>query len=1221
MAANQEDGENGSGQRKSFSTLAQSIVENQLLTDDAENLELTEEMKEMLAKRRGKQNKPKSNVLDIEFMRQRYASGADVDSRLKLQLSAQKVSINELNKMLTTSVSSSRKRSRSSSQQLQSNDSSEEQECPLCSRSLAGLSALQISKHFDRCSRRGSKSTSLADESSERQLRDMFDTFDRDDEVFESHRELSNPRTKRKTPMSRSYNDDSDIFLAEEDEALLLDAVGGDNDEDDITKAASHKDDWEEDDYRSRLGRLADDKLESQDTSFGSKVCRQSWENLFEYQREGCKWLFSLFREGVGGILADEMGLGKTAQVAVHFGSLGKMNHQLNQKKQAVFLIVCPATVLVHWVKEMHRWAPTMRTGILHTISATGKEILSLSTEDLMHVLKNLRRSDISEGITVITSYETMRRSVEALTAIEWTAVCLDEGHKIRNPDAAVTIACKQLPAFHRLILSGTPIQNSLLELWCLFDFIYPGKLGNRQVFEDEFAYPIRMGAYAHASKLQYEIAIRCAGTLQRMVRPYLLRRKKDDLAQVANLPPKTEQVLFCPISTKQRTIYEQVLDSDEVKKVIARRIPAFRAINQLRKLCNHPALVYQDGALQWSTVKDMRLRQKLARDANTMLKSEMQDDQDEEDDTLQERLESTGAQMSQWSSGDASNRILWSDSGKLLVLSKILPIWKREGHKVLVFCQTTSMLHIIEQMVISMKFSYLRLDGQTPIGKRDHLIQQYNTDPSVFVMLLTTRTGGVGISLTAANRIVLFDPDWNPMTDIQARERAWRLGQLREVVIYRLITKGTIEEKIYHRQIFKLLLSHRVLDDPKQKNLFSKSQLQELFELAPEMSDSSIAADHREFQQSQLGIHASFLENHRAGDRSGIPGRELPAAGQVPIWHNDDDDQGEGDTMELDTSAQFRSHNPNESSSISLSQHRFATKADSEVASFHIETMTAEKQQEEAAVYDMLVDIHGGDAAAVDTALGVEEDDEDQINSSQRKPSRRQSTSSLSSIGNKNEHQAHDRKLLRALFDGEAIVSIYSHDFLEPGHEQKQKSKQQQEEARRLAQVADRRAQRAVQSLQSSSAVYQPSQPTASNELNQFNSTSSSSTATQSNRPTDVLSRYFGNVSANQQDAEQASSTSLLAAIRQRDSQLHSSNPKEQPIQNVSEVTGGIEEQLRARLLSAFRAQPSLTISTNGILQQFRDLGDQYAPLFRRLLRSVAILKEGTWVLRNKYK
>ncbi|KAJ1409782.1 P-loop containing nucleoside triphosphate hydrolase protein, partial [Ochromonadaceae sp. CCMP2298] len=563
---------------------------------------------------------------------------------------------------------------------------------------------------------------------------------------------------------------------------------------------------------------------------------------MYEYQREGVRWMHQLFEEGVGGILGDEMGLGKTAQIC---GGGGRRRVQEQGQAQgrvgagSIFLIVVPATVLHHWLQELYRWAPFMRSLVLHSISPTAAELMRLGDSAITRVLRRLQRSPCPThlpgispaggagvGLVVLATYEGLRRYRGSLATIEWTAVCLDEGQKIRNPETDITAVCKRLPAFHRMILSGTPIQNSLRELWSLVDFTYPGRLGSLPIFEQEFATPIRLGGYANANMnehghLQYEIAIRCAATLQKIVKPYLLRRKKDDLTSVTNLPPKTEQVLFCQISPRQRELYLNVLASDEVKAVLTRRMNAFRAINTLRKLCNHPALVYRNGQLLWSSAKP---KNGGVGDVGSLGGGEGEGDGEGDGEDDRDELDALSKR------GGAG--IVWADSGKLLVLSKVLPLWHSEGHKVLVFSQTRGMLGVIESMVRELGFKYLRLDGSTPVAKRAGIVHRFNTETDIFVMLLTTRTGGVGISLTAANRVVLYDPDWNPMVDMQSRERTWRLGQTREVTVYRLITRGTIEEKIYQRQIFKLLLSNRVLENPNQKALFSQTHMRELFEL-----------------------------------------------------------------------------------------------------------------------------------------------------------------------------------------------------------------------------------------------------------------------------------------------------------------------------------------------------------------------------------------------------
>lgn len=309
---------------------------------------------------------------------------------------------------------------------------------------------------------------------------------------------------------------------------------------------------------------------------------------------------------------------------------------------------------------------------------------------------------------------------------------------------------------------------------------------------------PIRIGGYRTATQLQVEVAVRTASSLQTLLRPYLLRRRKiGDLATaVLTLPKKTEQVLFCRLSEVQRKEYIKVLNSSDVSAALSGKGLVFRAILTLRGICNHPNLGL--------TAVNSAIKAKKG------YKEEMFEEEDIED----------------------RSDIDWEQSGKLLILSKILPIWKKEGHKVLLFSQSRAMLTLLERLVVTLQLRYLRMDGCTATGRRAGLVSAFNRDDSIFAMLLTTKTGGVGISLTAADRVVLVDPDWNPQTDVQARERAWRLGQTREVTIYRLITRGTIEEKIYQRQIFKMLLSSRILDNPRQKQMFSKSDLRELFSL-----------------------------------------------------------------------------------------------------------------------------------------------------------------------------------------------------------------------------------------------------------------------------------------------------------------------------------------------------------------------------------------------------
>eukprot|EP00878_Enallax_costatus_P017650 GHUV01018544.1.p1 GENE.GHUV01018544.1~~GHUV01018544.1.p1 ORF type:complete len:477 (+),score=112.58 GHUV01018544.1:60-1433(+) len=404
-------------------------------------------------------------------------------------------------------------------------------------------------------------------------------------------------------------------------------------------------------------------------------------------------------------------------------------------------LVVAPATVLRQWMTELRTWYPPLRVMLLHE---SGKSPYGAQRPDKQGILDlALSASDCS---LILTTYDQLRLQREMLLPVRWGVAVLDEGHKIRNPDAEVTLAAKQLQTVHRTIMSGSPIQNRLSELWSLFDFIFPGKLGTLPVFTAQFAIPITIGGYTNASKLQVQTAYRCAVVLRDLINPYLLRRRKADVA--AQLPKKTETVLFCMLTEQQRDLYRAYINSKDVGEILAGQRQALAGIDVLRKICNHPDLL-----------------QRTATQAN-------------EDYGNPER------------------------SGKLQVLSKVLAAWHAEGHKVLLFTQTQQMLDIIEKHAVSQGYSYHRMDGGTAIAQRGRLMDDFNTNPSRFLFLLTTKVGGLGVNLTGANRVAIYDPDWNPSTDTQARERAWRIGQGRPVTIYRLITSGTIEEKVYHRQV-----------------------------------------------------------------------------------------------------------------------------------------------------------------------------------------------------------------------------------------------------------------------------------------------------------------------------------------------------------------------------------------------------------------------------------
>ena len=595
-----------------------------------------------------------------------------------------------------------------------------------------------------------------------------------------------------------------------------------------VARDADFVDDGERDRYDARLDELEDEDEEDVVEFDGGLLLRASvYDSLFTYQRTGVKWLWELHMQGAGGIIGDEMGLGKTVQVAAFLDALRRTS------VAHCSLIVVPATVMSQWVREFHRWAPRMRVVLLH---ASGT--VHGGSGGVARMLRRWRKE--TPSLVVVTTYATVRTQSQHLLPFPFDYVILDEGHKIRNPNAEITLVCKQFRTSHRLILSGSPVQNNLSELWSLFDFVFPGKLGTLPVFETEFGVPITMGGYVNASVHAVQAAYKCAVLLRDIISPFLMRRMKKDVhVQMTN---KDEQILFTRLTPLQREIYVRYLESPEVVDVLHGNVRSFHAIQVLRKICNHPDLLKKD-------------------------------DKDEDADE-DEGKDAFGAP---------------EKSGKLQVVRDLLPVWKQQGHRVLLFSQTRMMLDILETMLTRLGYQYLRMDGTTNIKSRMTLIDQFNNDEENFVFLLTTRVGGLGVNLTGANRVLIFDPDWNPSTDAQARERAWRIGQKRDVSVYRLVTSGTIEEKIYHRQIFKHFLTDKVLKDPKQQRFFKNKDLKDLFTLGDDTGGSTETGDiFAQVAEKPKAEAGEGEDKGEGGDGGGEDGQDKQDGASPEVGHDE---------------------------------------------------------------------------------------------------------------------------------------------------------------------------------------------------------------------------------------------------------------------------------------------------------------------------------------------
>lgn len=443
---------------------------------------------------------------------------------------------------------------------------------------------------------------------------------------------------------------------------------------------------------------------------------------LRPYQKDGVAWIRFLRDHGFGGVLADEMGLGKTLQVLAHLSSaIQKRRAAPNGPVPAhPTLVICPTSLVFNWAAEAGRFTPDLR-------------VLVWSGPDRQRHADRIAQSDL-----VITSYALIRRDLEVHRNAGYDTVILDEAQHIKNRETQNARAVKAIRSEHRLVLTGTPLENSVLDLWSLYDFLMPGYLGSAQDFRERYEIPI--------------VRERDAGSLSRLtrrVRPFLLRRLKRDV--VKDLPKRLEQVTFCELNEEQAGVYQQLLAATRQEVLAAvggqglakSRMLVLTALLRLRQVCC-----------------DLRLLEKVA----------------------------GGSQPD----GRAP-------SGKVQLFGELLDEVLDGGHRVLVFSQFTTMLELLRDELAVREVPCCYLDGST--RDRAAVVERFQRDASVPVFLISLKAGGVGLNLTGADTVIHFDPWWNPAVEDQATDRAHRIGQTRVVTSYKLITRGTIEEKILQLQ------------------------------------------------------------------------------------------------------------------------------------------------------------------------------------------------------------------------------------------------------------------------------------------------------------------------------------------------------------------------------------------------------------------------------------
>ncbi|KAF7491029.1 DNA repair and recombination -like protein [Sarcoptes scabiei] len=509
-----------------------------------------------------------------------------------------------------------------------------------------------------------------------------------------------------------------------------------------------------------------------------------------------------------GCIMADEMGLGKTLQCITLIWTLLRQGPEARATIDKA-VIVAPSSLVKNWYNEINKWLG-MRVNAL-AIEGGSKEEIDRKLSSFINTISGRR---CCQPVLII-SYETFRLHTDILHSGEIGLVICDEGHRLKNQDNQTYLAINQIKAKRRVLISGTPIQNDLLEYFSLVQFVCPGLLGDSAEFRKHFENPILKGRDADASDEDHQKGQERLNELINLVNKIMIRRTSNILSKY--LPIKIEQIVCCELSSLQKQIYEKFLQSKALSKAInnengsndnKNRNTSLVAIIFLKKLCNSPQLAF-----------DMIIDNR-SKPQNDKMSSDLEN--------LLDCFPKDFAAIN-------NRQVIPNISGKLKILDMILAYVKNEtDDKVVLVSNYTQTLDLFEKLCRNRNYRYVRLDGTMSIKKRGKIVETFN-DPNNddFIFMLSSKAGGCGLNLIGANRLVMYDPDWNPANDGQAMARVWRDGQRKQCFIYRLLSTGTIEEKIFQRQTHKRALSSCVVDNEEDvERHFSVSDLKELFKL-----------------------------------------------------------------------------------------------------------------------------------------------------------------------------------------------------------------------------------------------------------------------------------------------------------------------------------------------------------------------------------------------------
>ncbi|KAI4813106.1 hypothetical protein KUCAC02_024454 [Chaenocephalus aceratus] len=530
------------------------------------------------------------------------------------------------------------------------------------------------------------------------------------------------------------------------------------------------------------------------------------------YQIEGIEWLRMLWENGINGILADEMGLGKTIQCIAHIAMM------IEKKVTGPFLVVAPLSTLPNWINEFRRFTPEVSVLLFHGPQPGRAQLL-----------KQIRRPQgpLSVCPVVVTSFEIAMIDRKYLQRFQWKYLIVDEGHRIKNLNCRLVRELKLLPTDNKLLLTGTPLQNNLAELWSLLNFLLPEVFDDLKSFESWFDIDsIGEAETVVATEREQNIL----SMLHQILTPFLLRRLKSDVT--LDVPPKKEIIVYAPLTDKQEAFYTAVVNKT-IAKVLGQEkaeAPVVLAKSGRPKRSSRKEIDYQErgGDTPYDLEKYLeKVRKELDQSSAPVL--EIQSPLDAQINLKLQNILMllkrccNHPYLVEYPLDPATQEFkideqLVQSSGKFLILDRLLPALKTRGHKVLIFSQMTSILDLLMDYCYLRGYQYSRLDGSMSFSERDENMTKFSKDPDVFLFLLSTRAGGLGINLTAADTVIIFDSDWNPQADLQAQDRCHRIGQTKPVVVYRLVTANTIDQKILEKASAKRKLEQMVIHKNKFK-------------------------------------------------------------------------------------------------------------------------------------------------------------------------------------------------------------------------------------------------------------------------------------------------------------------------------------------------------------------------------------------------------------------